>query len=123
MSDITKDDLRTPIYREALCADTRRVTDEEFDRIAREQGYVKPDDRMSWSDWWGRFVQQHSAKALRALLTDKCPACKGTGQFPTDGVPCTVCDGRGWLPKDGTVKTHGGLHLSFPADWLEAEHE
>ena len=106
MADITRDDLRR-VVRGRTYKGVEYVTDEEFDRLAGERTAELLDDPSVRSD------------LLRALLTDECEPCKGTGQFLTYGVPCTDCDGHGWVPKDGTVKTHGGLHLSFPRAWLE----
>ena len=53
---------------------------------------------------------------LRALLTDECEPCGGTGiERPPNPLPpelqgaslalnyCPVCGGRGWLPKAGVV--------------------
>ena len=153
--NITRDDLCVdlegpPDCGHESCMESREttvrpVTDEEFDRLAQEAGYVKAHIRGQ------RYVVGSSrSKALRALLTDECEPCKGTGQFLTYGVPCNVCDGRGWIPKEGVyiewncdapsyAKQHGGCNpgddfyphrhtlcryqVEFPLDWLEADDE
>ena len=81
------------------------VTNEEFDRLAREAGYVPKED--VWAvvkDTLPMYVQAESNrdKVLRALLTDECDCEDGLAESDDlhVNVPCPKCDGRGWLPKD-----------------------
>lgn len=135
--NITRDDLRRLATHNAPGDTVKRVTDEEFDRLARKAGYFHDQDvgatvrRQSALIW----IADNPGKALRALLTDQCEFCDGQGGFthPSDNTdidPCPKCDGRGWLPKDGVIRlnigTYNGLAapiIAFSAGWLEANHE
>lgn len=128
MSDITRDDLKVlegrvdPIYDLS-----RPVTDEQFDRLAIERaeelGYVLRTWELA-EHMAKAWIEGEPAKALRALLTDRCETCDGRGitfslmpnrhgeieeRIGSDPRQCPDCGGRGWLPKDGVdiVWIHG----------------
>lgn len=84
--------------------------------------------------------QANPGKALRALLTDQCRTCGGSGVIRdyTGGVvahraieghydePCPDCGGRGWLPKDSLETDQfddTGPVFLVPLFWLEVDGE
>lgn len=124
-SDITRDDLRVkqnPDYDETFVTYHRIVTDEEFDRLARKNGYFHDQDVGATvrQESALRWITDNPAKALRALLTDECDNCTDGGvgycNCGTMGMAgmhepmcrmCEWCHGRDWLPKDGVTITDG----------------
>lgn len=110
MSDITRDDLYVA-DGSLWDAEVHQVTDEEFDRLAREAGYTKlgvhidpllTSERYDVMDWLRDIRGPDRAKALRVLLTDECDECGGDGlcRHPE-------CDGHGnWRYQDIDGKWH-----------------
>ena len=83
MTGITKDDLlvvrwcdREDGHHADHADHYEPPTDEEFDRLAREAGYVKPFHRVEVPLDLSTMDATDRAKALRALLTDECEACE-----------------------------------------------
>lgn len=83
MGDITRDDLRVNLgpYVYGQGDPCEPITDEEFDRLAREAGYTNPGDAIHYDvmDWLRDVAGPDRAEVLRALLTDECETCEGHG--------------------------------------------
>ena len=115
MSEPTLDDLRVPGYNEYGHFD-RRLTPAEFDRIAREQGYVKETalvkralDIFYEGGWVKRPV---------------CGECEGgkqssyLGGGPVEEWPCPSCGGTGF----GRLVALDGIDVEALRDVM-ANHE
>lgn len=115
MNDIRREDLRIDISTVGSphYGETRPATDEEFDRIAREAGYIK--------------------------VTDECQRCGGTGQTYDEGperYEMDVCPNlrciAGRVLRDRVERIEpweefvngdpvAALFIAGPFEWLEAD--